>query len=169
MAALLLVLSRAAVDETAPLLPNQNSTFPDEAIAPSLPVPPSPIPQAASSGLEEQLRRELDSQQDLTSDLENQMKQQELLIRTLEEKLDGQQQNTQATLAQLQEYQQSLNEANLSQLRSPEPGSRSETQTLVLWLGAGFLLALILGGGVVLIVLLIMVSQSQRRMPRSSQ
>ncbi|MGP1374903.1 MAG: hypothetical protein ACTS3T_18885 [Almyronema sp.] len=169
VAALLLVLARASVDETAPLLPNSANNFAEEAIAPPLQVPPPPVAPTTNSDLEEQLRRELESQQDMTTDLETQLKQQELLIRTLEEKLDGQQQNTQATLAQLQEYQQSLTELSLNQNRSAEVGSRSETQTLVLWLGAGFLLALILGGGVVLIVLLIMVSQSQRRSPRSYQ
>ncbi|NEQ29896.1 MAG: hypothetical protein F6K04_02650 [Leptolyngbya sp. SIO4C5] len=168
VAALLLVLARASVDETSPLAPNQSNAFPEEAMAPPLQVPPPPLPQTANSNLEDQLRRELESQQDTTSDLEGQLQQQELLIRTLEEKLDNQQQETRTTLAQLQDYQQSLQELSLSQSRSPVV-ERSETQTLVLWLGAGFLLALILGGGVVLIVLLIMMSQSQRRQSRSAQ
>ncbi|MEO0538217.1 MAG: hypothetical protein AAF215_30695 [Cyanobacteria bacterium P01_A01_bin.123] len=177
MAALLLVLARVTLDESPPVVqsrvPNSGET---EILAP-IPVPPPPTPQDLPEGdssdtrdrREQQLQREIDRQQTLAQRLEDQLEDQELLIRDLENKVERQETDRVDLLARLDDQQRSLDVISDQQRRlSNLDGQPKDAQTIVVWVGAGFFIAIIGAGGITLIGILIMMSQAPRRTPRNS-
>lgn len=177
MAALLLVLARVTLDEAPPTVHGQVPTPSETEVLTPLPVPPPPTSQTTSDGddadslnrREQQLQREIDRQQTLTQRLEDQLEDQELLVRDLEDKLEQQEADRADLLARLDEQQRSLDTIADQQRRlNTLSGQPNDAQTIVVWIGAGFFIAIIGVGGITLIGILIMMSQSSRRSPRSS-
>ena len=164
VAVLVLLLARVGFQTSSPDAPSGSATL--ETIAP-MPVPQSPV-QIADDGISEDVQRELDRQQDLTSKLENQLVQQEMLARNLENQLKQQQEETRAVLAQLREYQRSVDTLSLQNGQLATAQSTQDTsnvQTTLLWIGGGLLLVMVLGGGAVILCMVLV--SGRRRDERS--
>ncbi|MDJ0708666.1 MAG: hypothetical protein QNJ46_35840 [Leptolyngbyaceae cyanobacterium MO_188.B28] len=175
MAVLLLLVARVGLEESPPVVQSLTTDAPGEA-TPPLPVPSPPnAPQAQSASFAPPaFRRDLDRHRDVIERLESQLDDQQLLIRNLEHKLDRQQTETAAIVAQLKEYQYSIDTlATQQQLKSAELSQAgaidSQGQRTLLWMGAGVILILIFGGGVVLVILILVAAQNRRRSSRNAQ
>ncbi|MEM6591232.1 MAG: hypothetical protein AAF651_05200 [Cyanobacteria bacterium P01_C01_bin.73] len=177
MAALLLVLARVSLDESAPAVPDgPPTTAVPEVISQVPPPPPTTVlePDNLESDQrdrsERQLQREIDRQQTLAQRLEDQLEEQTLLIRDLEDQLERQENERAEILARLDEQQRSLDGITEQQRRlNTLERSPGDAQTIMVWVGAGFFVAIIGVGGLALVGILIMMSQSPRRSPRPSE
>ena len=134
-----------------------------------VPVPQSPV-QTINEGLNDDIKQELDRQQELTTKLENQLVQQEMLARNLENQLKQQQEETRAVLSQLREYQRSvdtlsLQNGQLAAAQSEQTNSDNSVQTTLLWIGGGLLIVMILGGGAIILCMILV--SGRRREDRS--
>ncbi len=161
VAVLVLLLARVGF-QTSSSKAEQPSSASLEAV---VPVPQTPI-QTINEGINDDVKRELDHQRDLTAKLENQLVQQEMLARNLENQLKQQQEETRAVLSQLREYQRSVDTLSLQNGQLAAQSARDNTasnnvQTILLWLGGGLLLVMILGGGAI-ILCMILVSGRRR-------
>ena len=172
MAVLLLLVARVGLDESPPAVQSR-SDGPGSELTPPIPVPSPPnAPQEQSMSFAQPFRRDLDRHRDVLERLESQLDDQQLLIRNLENKLDRQETETAAVVAQLKEYQYSMDTlATQQQIRSAEAiqPDVGERQSALIWVGAGVLLILIFGGGVVLVILIVMTAQNRRRASRNTQ
>lgn len=161
VAVLVLLLARVGFQSSPP--ETQSSTTSLETV---VPVPQTPL-QTINEGFNDDIKQELNRQQDLTAKLENQLVQQEMLARNLENQLKQQQEETRAVLSQLREYQSSVDTLSLqngqlaaAQSAREATSSNNSVQTTLLWIGGGLLLVMILGGGA---IILCMVLVSGRR------
>ena len=171
MAVLLLLIARVGLEESPPVV-QSSPDIPGIESTPPIPVPSPPnAPQEQSMSFDQPFRRDLDRHRDVLERLESQLDDQQILIRNLENKLDRQEAETAAIVAQLKEYQYSVDAFEAQQqLRSAESSPpSSEGQTALLWVGAGLVLILIFGGGTVLVILIIMTAQNRRRTSRNAQ
>jgi hypothetical protein len=160
VAVLVLLVARAGFT-TADRTPlNAAANLPETA----MPVPIPPDPKAAETeNVTEELRRELDRQRELTHRLESQLTQQELRAQNLENQLNQQQDETRRVLAQIGDYQRSVDTLSLQNSQLAESRQQSGIQTTLLWIGGGLLLVLVLGGGGLILCLIFLAMQSRRQ------
>ena len=116
--------------------------------------------------LEENIRRELDKQRDLTRKLEEQLVDQESLSTSLEEQLSEQEEKTRDLLARIQDYQRSVEDLEIDDkiaaAARPATEVRPGPPASVIWLGAALAFVLVLGGGGLVICAVLLFMQSQR-------
>lgn len=125
----------------------------------------------AEQQLEDEIRRELDKQRDLTERLESQLAQQENLANNLENKIRQQEEKTQEMLARIQLYQRSVEDIELQDqisaaARPAEPARPVVPPATILWLGAGVVVVLVVGGGGLIVCAVLLILQSQKRSAR---
>lgn len=115
--------------------------------------------------LENDIRRELDKQRDLTKRLEEQLVDQESLSTSLEKQLSEQEDKTKDLMARIQDYQRSVENLELDdkiaaarQTSEPQPSPPA----YVIWLGAALAFVLVLGVGGLAICAVLLFMQSQR-------
>ncbi len=167
-AALMLLLARMNMSESATNVENLEPSTVQESI---MPVPTPPPPESPSANLaEEKLLSELQDQQALVDRLESTLSQQDLLIRDLESQLEKQQQDTQALNTRLTTFETSM--SMLTTQQQQLAGVQRETdkaQSSLLWVGAGLVMVVLIGGALVLVILVILVAfQSRNRQSPSS-
>lgn len=159
----MLLLARMSIDDMPPRVADERPDYLNESIAP-LPVPPPPAVDQPPA--ERNLERTLEQQQDATERLEAQVSQQQQIIQNLEEQLQTQVDETRAMAARLDDYQRTVDELSSQQMRLEGVQRSSEqSQTSLVWVGAGLVMVLLVGGGGVLIVLAIWLAQSSRNHP----
>ncbi len=121
---------------------------------------------ATSQKLEDEIRQELDKQQELTKKLEGQLIEQETLSGSLEEQLKAQEDKTKDLLARIQDYQTSVQDmeidGKIAAANRPIEPAPSAPASLIL-LGAGVVVVLVLGGGGLILCAVLLILQSQRR------
>ncbi|HEY9761417.1 MAG TPA: hypothetical protein V6D07_02770 [Trichocoleus sp.] len=128
-------------------------------------VPLSPSPETQADNFSEQeFKRELEQQKDLTAELKSQLERQQDLTEDLRAQLARQEDDTQAILSELKSYQQSMDALTTQQTRLAESiPQANDSQTVLLWGMVGLFLFLLVGGGAVLTVFAIWLLQSQQR------
>ncbi|MEL6775684.1 MAG: hypothetical protein AAFO06_00390 [Cyanobacteria bacterium J06597_16] len=130
--------------------------------------------EQAERRLEDEIRRELDKQRDLTKKLESQLVQQETLSGSLEDQLEQQEEKTKDLLARIQDYQRSVEDIELQDKiaaaarPSIEPPRPAGPPPSIIWLGAGVVVVLVMGGSGLILCAVLLVLQSQRRSARSA-
>ena len=121
----------------------------------------------ATQQLENDIRRELDKQRDLTRKLEEQLVDQESLSTSLEEQLSEQEEKTRDLMARIQDYQRSVSDLEIDDkiaaaaARPTEP-VRQGPPAYVIWLGAALAFVLVLGAGGLILCAVLLFMQSQR-------
>jgi hypothetical protein len=164
-AALMLLLARISLSESPASvnLDTGSLSSPEAAI----PVPAPPPPDASSPPLaaQEELLDILEQQQVLTKKLDEQLSQQQGVIQDLETQLQTQTVETEALAARLNNYEQSVNSLTTQQQRlAGVQQDTDQTQTSLLWVGAGLVLVVLIGGAVVVLILVVLVAfQSRHR------
>lgn len=161
----MLLLARISLSESpASLNLDPGSTTSPEAVIP-VPAPP-PLETAGNtfSGQEELLDI-LEQQQTLTQELDEQLSEQQVLIQDLETQLQDQTVETQNLAARLNTYEQSVTSLNSQQQQlAGVQQDNDQTQTSLLWVGAGLVLVVLIGGAVVVLILVVLVAfQSRQR------
>lgn len=162
-AALVLLLARMSVGES-PISVETSSTTPSpyESVVP-VPAPPPPTADISNSLAEEQLTGEIEDQQALITRLEEQISQQDLLLRDVSSQLEQQRQETQALASRLTTYETSVN--TLTSQQQQFAGVQRDTdkaQSSILWVGAGLVMVVLIGGAVVLVILVVLVAFQSR-------
>ncbi|NJN19944.1 MAG: hypothetical protein HC812_00440 [Leptolyngbya sp. RL_3_1] len=164
-AALMLLLARISLSESpANVNLDAGSLSSPEAVIPV----PSPPPLDATSpplAAQEELLDILEQQQVLTKKLDEQLSQQQDVIQDLETQLQTQTVETQALATRLNNYEQSVNSLTTQQQQlAGVQQDTDQTQTSLLWVGAGLVLVVLIGGAVVVLILVVLVAfQSRHR------
>lgn len=121
--------------------------------------------------LENDIRRELDKQRDLTKRLEEQLVDQESISTSLAKQLSEQEDKTKDLMVRIQDYQRSVEDLEIDDkiAAAARPASeiRSGPPASVIWLGAALAFVLVLGGGGLVICAVLLFMQSQRDRYRS--
>ena len=116
--------------------------------------------------LENDIRRELDKQRDLTKRLEEQLVDQESLSTSLEKQLSEQENKTRDLMARIQDYQRSVEDLEIDDkiaaAARPTTEVRPGPPAYVIWLGAALAFVLVLGVGGLAICIVLLYTQSQR-------
>ncbi len=164
-AALMLLLARISLSESPPSI--NLDTGPNGSTEAVIPVP-SPPPLETSTETfsdQEELLDILEQQQTLTKKLDEQLTQQQGVIRELETQLQTQTVETQTLVARLNTYEQSVSSLTSQQQRlAGVQHDTDQTQTSLLWVGAGLVLVVLIGGAVVVLILVVLVAfQSRQR------
>lgn len=126
----------------------------------------------AEQRLEDEIRRELDKQRDLTEKLESQLVQQETLSGSLESQLRQQEEKTKDLLDRIQDYQRSVEDLELEDKIAAaarpavEPPQSAGLPASIIWLGAGVVVVLVMGGGGLILCAVLLIVQSQKRTAR---
>ncbi|MDA0267702.1 MAG: hypothetical protein O2890_10950 [Cyanobacteria bacterium] len=161
----MLLLARISLSESpASVNLDTGSQSSPEAVIP-VPAPPPPDASSTSFSGQEDLINILEQQQTLTKQLDEQLSQQEDLIRDLETQLQTQTVETQTLAARLTTYEQSVSSLTSQQQRlAGVQQDTDQTQTSLLWVGAGLVLMVLIGGAVVVLILVVLVAfQSRHR------
>ena len=167
-AALMLLLARVSMSETATNVDSWESSAAQESI---VPVPAPPPPGSPNTDLtEEKFATELEDQQAVIERLESMLSQQKTLITDLEAQLANQQQETQVLHNRLTTFESSV--TTLTTQQQQLVGVQHETdkaQSSLLWVGAGLVMVVLIGGALVLVILVLLVAfQSRNRTSPSS-
>ena len=121
--------------------------------------------------LENDIRRELDRQRDLTKRLEEQLVDQESISTSLAKQLSEQEDKTKDLMVRIQDYQRSVEDLEIDDkiAAAARPASevRSGPPASVIWLGAALAFVLVLGGGGLVLCAVLLFMQSQRGRYRS--
>ncbi|PZO19614.1 MAG: hypothetical protein DCF25_08205 [Leptolyngbya foveolarum] len=116
--------------------------------------------------LQDDIRRELDKQRDLTQKLEEQLVDQKSLSTSLEDQLSEQEEKTRDLGLRIQEYQQSVDDLEINDkiaaAARPTSPVQSGPPASVIWLGAALAFTLVLGGGGLVLCAVLLFMQSQR-------
>ncbi|ASC73454.1 hypothetical protein XM38_044210 [Halomicronema hongdechloris C2206] len=164
-AALMLLLARMSLDETSPRPATESEPYINEAITP-IPAPPPPTVDTPDTN---PLEQELEQQQELIQRLETQLGEQQQQIDDLEEQLRRQEDDARTLLARLDDYQHSVDSLASQQNRlEGAQQTAGQTQTSLVWVGAGIVMIVLLGGAALMVVIVVFVA-SRRRESRASQ
>lgn len=116
--------------------------------------------------LQNDIRRELDKQRDLTQKLEEQLVDQKSLSTSLEDQLLEQEEKTRDLGLRIQDYQQSVDnleiDDRIAAAARPTAPVQSGPPASVIWLGAALAFTLVLGGGGLVLCAVLLFMQSQR-------
>lgn len=162
VAVLVLLVARIGLDDAPPqiesIVPGQETPVP-------LP-PPPPNSSSFNGQADSNLRRELERQQDVSEQLKQQVDEHRATIRTLEDRLERQREDTNAIAADLRETQRTVNDL-ANQPPSPVPPARGEdSPATLLWIGSAVVVVVLGGGGLLLLLAVNLLSQSPRRRRR---
>lgn len=162
VAVLVLLVARIGLDDTPPqiesIVPGQESPVP-------LPPPPLTPPTPSGEQADSNLRRELERQQDVSEQLKQQIDEHRATIRTLEDRLERQREDTNAIAADLRDTQRTVNDlANQPPL--PPPARGTDSPTTLLWVGSAVVVIVLGGGGLLLLLVVNLLNQSPRRRRR---
>ncbi len=120
----------------------------------------------AGQPLQDDIRRELDKQHDLTKKLEEQLVDQKSLSSSLEDQLSAQEEKTRDLMLRIQDYQRSVNDLEIDDKIAAAARSSSQVQSgppaSVIWLGAALAFTLVLGGGGLVLCAVLLFMQSNR-------
>ena len=89
-----------------------------------------------------------------------------MIARNLENQLRQQQEVSRAVVAQLGEYQRSVDTLSLRNDQLVQTRRDEGLETTLLWVGGGVVLVLVLGGGAVMLCMVFMATQANRRPER---
>ena len=116
--------------------------------------------------LQDDIRRELDKQRDLTKKLEDQLVDQKSLSTSLEDQLSDQEEKTRDLMTRIQDYQRSVDDLKINDkitaAARPTSPVQSGPPASVIWLGAALAFTLVLGGGGLVLCAVLLFMQSQR-------
>ena len=120
----------------------------------------------SGQSLQEDIRRELDKQRDLTKKLEEQLVDQKSLSTSLEGQLSEQEEKTRDLMLRIQDYQRSVDDLEvddkIAAAARPTSPVQSGPPASVIWLGAALAFTLVLGGGGLVLCAVLLFMQSQR-------
>ncbi|MDB9528285.1 hypothetical protein PN498_19995 [Oscillatoria sp. CS-180] len=164
-AALILLIARVTVSKSPPIVEDL-SALPIEEVAPV----PTTSTTAAAPQVEDVLE-ELEQQQKINQRLEEQITEQDALLKDLEAQIQWQQQEAQALVARVNTHETSINALTSQQQQFAGVQQETDrTQSSLLWVGAGLVVVVLIGGAIVLVILVVLVAfQSRNRQSPASQ